>query len=170
MKRPQPFKRFKKYWKRRRPAIQEIVREVSSGGVVYRVNDKGAVEMLLIQDSKDRWSLPKGQVKDGESLKAAAEREIKEETGLQNMEVLNWLGKVQFRYRRQSSLVLKTMHVYLVKAGTQSQKLAKENVAHITKVQWFPVAEALDLVEYDDIGTLILLALKKIRQHSTGQK
>ena len=165
MKRPKPIKRFRKIWKKhRRPAIQEVVREVSSGGVVFRRDKQGKVEILMIRDSKDRWSLPKGKINKEENLRQAAEREIKEETGLQDMQVLNWLGKVNFRYRRHSSLVLKTMHVYLVKAGGESSKLEKEDVAHITKVAWFPVNEALDKVEYDDIGKLILLGMKKIRQ------
>ncbi|HEX9679655.1 MAG TPA: NUDIX domain-containing protein [Candidatus Saccharimonadales bacterium] len=165
MKRPEPIKRFRKIFKRRRrPAIQEVVREVSSGGVVYRRDKQGKVEILMIRDSKDRWSLPKGKVNKEENLKQAAEREIKEETGLRDMQVLNWLGKVHFRYRRQSSLVLKTMHVYLVKAAGQTGELSKEDVAHITKVAWFPLNDALDKVEYDDIGKLILLGMKKIRQ------
>jgi diadenosine hexaphosphate hydrolase (ATP-forming) len=165
MKRPEPIKRFRKYMnKRRRPAIQEIVREVSSGGVVFRRNKKGEVEILMIQDSKDRWSLPKGQVKGEETLKQTAEREIKEETGLQDMEVMNWLGKVQFRYRRKNSLVLKTMHVYLVRAIGDTAKIQTEDVDWITKVKWFPTSEALEKVEYDDIGKLILLGMKKIRQ------
>lgn len=165
MKRPEPIKRFRKYMnKRRHPAIQEIVREVSSGGVVFRRNKKNEIEILMIQDSKDRWSLPKGQVKGEETLKQTAEREIKEETGLQRMEVMNWLGKVQFRYRRKNSLVLKTMHVYLVKAEGDTANIQTENVDWITKVKWFPTAEALEHVEYDDIGKLILLGLKKIRQ------
>lgn len=165
MKRPEPIKRFKKYIsKRRYPAIQEIIREVSSGGVVFRRNSKNEVEILMIQDSKDRWSLPKGQVKGKETLKETAEREIKEETGLQAMTVMNWLGKVQFRYRRKSSLVLKTMHVYLVKAEGDTNKIKTEDVDWITKVKWFSTAQALDNVEYDDIGKLILLGLKKIRQ------
>lgn len=165
MKRPEPIKRFRKYIsKRRHPAIQEIVREVSSGGVVFRRNKKSGVEILMIKDSKDRWSLPKGQVKGKETLKETAEREIKEETGLTKMEVMNWLGKVQFRYRRKNSLVLKTMHVYLVKAEGDTNKIQTENVDWITNVKWFPTNEALDKVEYDDIGKLILLGMKKIRQ------
>ena len=165
MQRPEPIKRFRKIWKkRRRPAIEEVVREVSSGGVVFRRGKNGNVEILMIRDSKDRWSLPKGQINKNENLRQAAEREIKEETGLQNMRVMNWLGKIHFRYRRQSSLVLKTMHVYLVKAGGETGNLEKEKVAHITKVAWFPVNEALDKVEYDEIGKLILIGMKKIRQ------
>ncbi len=57
------FNTFKKYFSRSsKPSIQEIVREPTAGGIVYRHNKKGDVEILLIQDSKDRWTIPKGNI------------------------------------------------------------------------------------------------------------
>src|SRR5215216_1470617 len=101
---PKPrFDRFKKYLPRRKPAIQEVVRETTAGGIVFRRNKKGAIEILLTQDAKDRWTIAKGHVEEGEITRETAEREIREETGLQEMKVLDWLGKIHFRYRRQNS-------------------------------------------------------------------
>ncbi len=79
---------------------KEVLREPTAGGIVYRKDGKN-VEILLIQDAKDRWTIPKGHIEEGEQAKETAEREIKEETGLQKVQVLNWLGKINFRYRRQ---------------------------------------------------------------------
>ena len=59
---------FKKYFhnsKSRRNSIQEIVREPTAGGVIFRRNKKNEVEILLIQDSKDRWTIPKGHIEEG---------------------------------------------------------------------------------------------------------
>lgn len=162
MKRPEPIKRFRKIWKkRRRPAIQEVVREATAGGVVYRKNN-GKVEILLIQDAKDRWTIPKGHIEPGETAKQAAEREIMEETGLKHITVLNWLGKINFRYRRQQSLVLMTTQIYLTRADEQTDKHQKEQ--WMNDIAWFSLNDALDKIEYDDIGKLILLGMKKIRQ------
>jgi 8-oxo-dGTP pyrophosphatase MutT (NUDIX family) len=51
---------------------------------------------LLIQDSKGRWTIPKGHIEEGEKSSATAEREIREETGLQGNESLKLAGKNQF--------------------------------------------------------------------------
>jgi ADP-ribose pyrophosphatase YjhB (NUDIX family) len=159
---PRPkFDRFKKYFPRRKPVIQEVVRETTAGGIVFRRNQKNEVEILLTQDAKDRWTIAKGHVEEGEITRETAEREIREETGLQEMRVLDWLGKINFRYRRQSSLVLMTMHVYLVQAKGDTNKLKKED--WMNGLGWFPLAKALDMIEYEDIGKLMLLAMKKIR-------
>lgn len=161
MKRPKPIQGIKKFVSRRRPAINEVVREPTSGGIVFRRNAKREVEILLIQDAKDRWTIPKGHIEEGESAKETAEREIREETGLQEMKVMNWLGKINFRYRRQQSLVLMTTEIFLVQANGDTDKLKPED--WMNGIKWFTAAEALDKIEYEDIGKIILLGLKKIR-------
>lgn len=145
----------------RRGAIQEVVREQTAGGIIYRRNKRGGIEILLIQDIKHRWTIPKGHVEEGEKPDDTAEREIKEETGLKKMNVHAWLGKVNFRYRRHQSLVLITMHVYLVEALGDTDKIRKEDI--MNDIKWIPATEAFEMCEYDDISKMILLALKRIR-------
>lgn len=167
MKRPKPITGIKKFVKFHRPAISEVVREPTAGGVVYRRAKKGEVEILLIQDSKGRWTIPKGHIEEGENARQTAEREIREETGLQEMKVMDWLGKINFRYRRGNSLVLMTTEIFLVRALGDDSKVKPEK--WMTSIGWMPAAEALDKIEYDDIGKLILLGLKKIRDNKQGK-
>lgn len=163
MKRPKPVKAFKKLVKNRRPSISEVVREPTAGGVVWRRNLKGGIEILLIQDAKDRWTIPKGHIEAGETAKETAEREIREETGLQKMVMQNWLGKINFRYRRQQSLVLMTTEIFLVAAQGDTDELQPEE--WMRGIKWFPASEAVDKIEYEDIAKIILLGMKKIRQN-----
>jgi len=156
------FNGIKKYFSRKQPSIQEIVREPTAGGIVYRFDKKGEVQILLIQDAKDRWTIPKGHIEEGETAQVAAKREIAEEAGLKDTEVLGWLGKIHFRYRRVNTLVLMTTQIYLVKAGGDTNALQKEE--WMNGIKWFSFSEALDKIEYEDIGKLMLLAMKQIRQ------
>lgn len=158
---PPKFNQFKKYFKRK-PAIQDILRETTSGGIVFRRDKKGGVEILLAQDAKDRWTIPKGHIEPGETPRQTAQREITEETGLKEMDILQHLGKTQFRYRRQNSLVLMTMHVFLVRAKGDSDNLVKEE--WMNGIGWFSFNEALDKIEYEGIEKLMLLGMKHIRQ------
>lgn len=148
----------------KRNAITEVVRETASGGIIYRKNDRGKVEILLIQDAKNRWTIAKGHIEEGESPDETARREITEETGLKEMNIHAWLGKIEFRYRRGESLVLISQHVYLVEALGDTDDLHKED--WMNGIKWFPATEAFDIIEYDDIGKLILLALKRIRNNN----
>jgi ADP-ribose pyrophosphatase YjhB (NUDIX family) len=165
VKRPKPLKGFRKFVGKHRPVIDEVVRETTSGGVVFRrnvQNGKSGVEILLIQDAKNRWTIPKGHVEPGEEPKQTAEREIREETGLQEMRVYSWLGKVNFRYRREHTLVLMTMHIYLVEGRGNTDKLKPED--WLNGIKWMPATEAVDKIAYDDIGKLILVGMKKVRE------
>lgn len=154
--------KFRKYFTRKKPSIQEIVREPTAGGIVFRRNKNGQVEILLIQDAKDRWTIPKGHIEEGETAKQTAAREIGEEAGLSDVEVLDWLGKIHFRYRRIDKLVLMTTQIYLVRAKGDTNAIQKEE--WMNGIKWFSFHDALDAIEYEDIGKLMLLAMKKIRQ------
>lgn len=158
------FDKFKKYFSRKKPSIQEIVREPTAGGIVFRrAKDKG-VEILLIQDAKDRWTIPKGHIEEGETAQQAAKREIGEEAGLQDVDVLGWLGKIHFRYRRIDKLVLMTTQIYLVRAKGDTEAIKKEE--WMNGIKWFKFHDALEAIEYEDIGKLMLLAMKRIRQEN----
>jgi 8-oxo-dGTP pyrophosphatase MutT (NUDIX family) len=161
MKRPKPLQGIKNLVSKRRPVIDEVVRETTSGGIIFRRDDKGALQILLIRDAKNRWTIPKGHVEPGEEPKQTAEREINEETGLQEMKMYNWLGKVNFRYRRAHTLVLMTMHIYLVEGKGDTDSLKGED--WLTDMKWMPATEAVDKIAYEDIGKLILIGMKRIR-------
>jgi len=158
--------KFKKYFSNRskKPSIQEIVREPTAGGIVFRRNKKGEIEILLIQDAKDRWTIPKGHIEEGETAQVTAKREIGEEAGLDDVDMLGWLGKIHFRYRRLDKLVLMTTQIYLVRAKGDTNAIKKEE--WMNGIKWFKFADALDAIEYEDIGKLMLLAMKKIRQEN----
>ena len=161
----QRLDKLKKYFNRnKKNQIQEIVREPTSGGIIFRRNNEGAVEILLIQDGRDRWTIPKGHIEKGETAEQTTRREIGEEAGLTDIEILGWLGKIYFRYRRVDRLVLMTTQIYLVRAIGATDEIKKEK--WMNDIRWFKFQDALEAIEYDDIGKLMLLAMKRIRQEN----
>ena len=153
--------KIKKYFNPK-SSIQEIVREPTSGGIVFRRNKAGETEILLIQDAKGRWTIPKGHIEEGETAQQTARREIGEEAGLMNVDMLGWLGKIHFRYRRVERLVLMTTQIYLVRARGDTNAIQKED--WMNDIKWFSFGDALDVIEYEDIAKLMLKASKRIRE------
>jgi 8-oxo-dGTP diphosphatase len=55
----------------------------AAGGVVYRRDGDGSLEVLLVHRPRyDDWTLPKGKLHRGESHEDGALREVEEETGI----------------------------------------------------------------------------------------
>jgi len=75
--------------------------KLSSGTVLYRIVDGGAVEVLLVHPSgnynrRAPWGIPKGAPEPAESLQATAVRETREETGVEIEGDLADLGHVDY--------------------------------------------------------------------------
>ena len=63
----------------------------SAGGII--INKEG--EIVLVEQHGNSWSFPKGGIEAGESELDAAVREIYEETGLKNVDLVENLGSYE---------------------------------------------------------------------------
>ena len=89
----------------------------SAGGVVL---NRGG-EVLVVNQRGNSWSLPKGHVDPGESVEEAARREIEEESGVRELELVGELGSYErFRIGKfggEDRSELKTMTMFLYRTG-----------------------------------------------------
>jgi 8-oxo-dGTP pyrophosphatase MutT (NUDIX family) len=89
-----------------------VIEAVSCGGVVIH---KGKV-LLLYKNQNGRylgWVMPKGTLEEGETFKATALREVKEETGV-SAKIIKYVGKTQYNFRSDDEIINKTVHWYLM--------------------------------------------------------
>ena len=93
-----------------------MIETESAGGVVL----DPAGRVLVVSQHGTSWSLPKGHVEPGEDYLAAARREIYEESGVRELELVRELGSYR-RHRigrdgRDDPAELKTIHMFLFRA------------------------------------------------------
>ena len=127
---------------------------VSCGGVViYR----GKV-LLLYKNRHGKymgWVLPKGTLEANESYKAAALREVKEESGV-TAKVVKYLGKTEYAFYSSNTTcatndkqkVSKTVHWYLMTAGSFYCKPQAEE--YFVDVGFYKQHEAYHLLKFHD--------------------
>ena len=131
---------------------------VSAGGVVYRVGDKGMEVLLCGRCQGGTWNLPKGTPELGETLEDAARREVAEETGLEvGMEAK--LGTIRYSFTRQGTVYDKTVHFYLMKPSGGD---IERHDAEFDVVQWFPVADALRSLTYENEVRMVDRAVQMV--------
>lgn len=121
------------------------------------------IEIVLLQDPRARWSIPKGHVESGETLDQTAVREITEETGLKSLKVLSKLDKIHFFYRMNNKLIFMTNFVYLIEATDPLEELIPEQSEGIVDVQWFEAEQAYDILEYKATKVILREAINRIK-------
>lgn len=95
----------------------------AAGGVV--LNKEGKI--LVVNQNKDSWSLPKGHIDEGEEKIEAAVREIYEESGIRNLTLIKELGSYE-RFKiglggiDEDKSELKTIYMFLFKANEEKLK------------------------------------------------
>lgn len=125
---------------------RRTVEETSAGGLV--VDDQGRAAIISRRNKRGRvvWSLPKGHLEEGETLEAAAVREVGEETGIIGR-VLAPLGVIDFYFTAESRRIHKTVHHYLLRA--EGGELSADDV-EVEDVAWVPLDELDDTLTYAD--------------------
>ena len=114
---------------------------VAGGGKVY--NDNG--EILFIYRN-DKWDLPKGKAEKKESIEDTAIREVEEETGIKNLEIIDKLPTTYHIYKRNGKHKLKITHWYKMKSDFNGKLYPQLNEG-ITKVEWLKEEEAYKALE-----------------------
>ena len=124
-----------------------LVKEYCAGVVIYALEGGRRRYLLLRHRNGGHWSLPKGHIEPGESEQEAALRELKEETGISDVEIVpGFRALSQYRFYRRGVPVDKEVVYFLGKTDVQEVKLSPEH----TDWRWADYEEALATLSYDD--------------------
>ncbi|KHE67172.1 NUDIX hydrolase [Halobacillus sp. BBL2006] len=110
-------------------------------------------EILLIKGPKRGWEMPGGQVEEGESLKGAAIRETKEETGV-DIEVVKFCGLFQ---NVKDSIC---NSLFLAKPVGGQLTTSPESL----EVGFYPIQQALQMVTFMNFRERIEFCLNESTQ------
>tara|TARA_B100000427_G_C14962944_1_gene357580 strand:- start:56 stop:493 length:438 start_codon:yes stop_codon:yes gene_type:complete len=130
-----------------------------AGGII--INNKQ--EVVIVNQNYDSWSLPKGHIDDGETRLEAAIREIYEETGIKNPELIQSLGSYG-RYRiglngHDDKTEHKTIHLFLFHS---KQKILKPIDKNNPIARWVPYKQVEKFLTHPNDKTFFNKSIKQI--------
>jgi 8-oxo-dGTP diphosphatase len=108
---------------------------LAAGGIVLRREKNPRIAVVRLR-KRNEWVLPKGKLDDGETPRAAAEREVLEETG-HDVSVHEFLGTLVY----ESGGGFKVVHYWRMQACGEP---VHELMHDIKEVDWLPLEAALE--------------------------
>lgn len=134
----------------------EIKRTKVAGGVV--VNEHNEVIVVSQKGKVKTWSLPKGHIAKNETEVEAAIREIYEESGAKNLELIKSLGSYE-RYSMDDESELKMRTFFLFKTVKQD---LHPNDEENPEALWVEKEKVADLLTHPKDKEFFLKILKEI--------
>jgi len=130
-------------------AKQATRTDTCAGGVVYRRVGQRVEIALAIERDRLRGvrntRLAKGHVEKGETLEAAALREVREEIGLP-AEIVAPLGSVKYSFHEKTTEIEKTVHFFLMRLASEE---LHELDGEMQRVYWSPIETAVTELSFD---------------------
>ena len=127
----------------------------AAGGLVFNKENQ-----LLCIKRNGLWDLPKGKIEKHEDQRAAALREVMEETGINMINISDKIGETYHAYREEDSILLKETHWYKMNSSNYSdlKPQTEEGISEVKfeSLNWF---ESPDFQTYKSVRDIIQKAL-----------
>ncbi len=136
--------------------VRGAPREFSAGGVVVRGEEVVViVPTRRAADGSRVLALPKGHVDPGETPVQAAQREVREETGVSGTPVCE-LGETRYWYRRDGRTINKTVRFFLF---TFVDGDTSQHDDEVEEVRWITLAQARERLSHAAEREMVALAV-----------
>ena len=133
-----------------------MLEERSAGAILYLDSTDDKLYLLLNYPS-GHWDFVKGNIEKDETLKQTVLREIKEETGISQVNFVDdFEDKIEYYYQRDGELVHKEVIFFLAKTTTREVTLSDEHLDYT----WLTFNDAIKKLTYKSAQKL----LRKIKE------
>ena len=139
--------------------------EKSCGIILFREELPSRLYLLLHYE-EGHWDFAKGHVEQGESEPEAAFREVKEETGIVDAElVFGFRERIEYFYKRGDMTYYKEVIFYLGRTSASDVRLSNEHVGY----EWLSFDKALERLTYANAKELLRKAEARLNDWGHGK-
>lgn len=137
-------------------------KERSAGAILFRKNKEA--KYLLLHYEAGHWDFPKGHIEEKETDIDTIKREVREETGIEDIQIVpDFREKIQYYYKLEGELMHKEVIFYLAKTETEQVRISFEHIGFI----WLPFGKAMEKLTFKNAKEMLEKANKFLNQHKT---
>lgn len=134
-------------------------KEKSAGAVVFRRGGKKVEKIFYLvlhyHFKGDYWDFPRGKIEKEETEKQTAEREIKEETGLEKIKfVEGFCETTHWFYRLKGENIYKEAVYFLAETHEEKVKISHEHLEYL----WIEYEDAMKTLTYENTKKILKAA------------
>ncbi len=130
--------------------------ELSVGGIIrYQSTEfnKDHSEFLLLRNKRGFWGFPQGHKERGENEIQTLQREVQEETGIIDLDIHQYIGKIQYKYFRADGIRSeKEVKFYFATTPAREVVISNEHEGF----KWTTYQEALSMLDHRQLKSIIL--------------
>lgn len=137
-------------------------KERSAGAVIFRKNKE--IKYLLLHYEAGHWDFPKGHIEEKETELDTINREVKEETGITSISIINgFKEEITYFFKQNDELISKEVVFYLAKTEKEQVNISFEHIGYI----WLPYNKAMEKLTFKNAKDILEKADKFLRTHKT---
>ncbi len=133
-----------------------MIREKSAGAVVFRKENSNYFFLLLYKKANDKykesWDFPRGNVEKDESEIDAVKREVKEEAGINALNIFpDFRDRISWFYKKDGQLIFKEVIYYLAETSVKDIQISFEHDAF----EWLCFDDALKRITFKNAKIIL---------------
>lgn len=136
-----------------------MAHEQSIGAVIkYQAFADSSSEFLLLMNRRGYWGFPQGHKERGESEVQTLIREVREETGLKDIEIQSYIGEIRYSYFKGNGMKSeKEVRFYFATTPTKQVKISSEHA----DFRWVSLSDALNMIDHAKLKLILTRGHRK---------
>jgi len=144
--------------------------EKSAGAVIYYIADEPLFLLLQNTLKTTYWEFPKGKIEENEEVEETVKREVKEETELKNLEIIQgFRHTLKWFFKFKGELISKEAIYLLIRIQKEDKDKVGINHEH-EKFEWMSYETAIQKIQIKSNRNLLEKAYKFILEHEKQKR